>query len=242
MSRVRCVQFDQADLSGHPYLIRRNPGDPMHPNDLLLDDDELFGEAESHYSLSADDLSEVDRATTLLGQAFVDKVKRFLVERSARLIFAVKTDDEEGKRDGECSICMDMLTDERVCGPCAHSFCSTCVDDLFNRPATDVDLADDQVQRGVRMCPMCRAPIEKGKIFRASVFEEPEPEVEDAKPNVKDEVAYAAMSSTLPKSLGKKRAVSGQKVKCVIANVAADRRGGRQNIVQESEARDQRQS
>ena len=192
-----------ANKVGHPYLIRRNPGDPMHPDDLLVSDDELFGETRPGFMSGTDDFSEVELAGKMFGQEFVDKVKRLLAERQTRLNLAVKTDDEEAQRDGECSICIDMLDDERICGPCAHSFCFACLDDLFNRPPIDVDLSDEQVKRGVRICPMCRSHIERSKTFRAAAFVEPE--LVDEDPIVRSEILELGGASQ--KSLGKRRAV-----------------------------------
>ena len=160
----------------------------MHPNDLLVSDEELFGGvvAAADQTPSADDTEELARATEACGQPFVDKVKKRFAERQLLLTKAVKTDDEEAKREGECPVCFDLdLSDERVCGPCGHSFCASCVDNLFNAAVADVtDLNDQQIQRGVRNCPLCRSHCERGKTFRATAFEEHGPEEEDEEPPI----------------------------------------------------------
>ena len=196
-------------LAGHPYLIRRNPGDETHPNDLRVSDEEFFGDlaAAADHPPSVDDTEELARAVASCGQAFVEKVKKSFFDRQILLTEAVKTDDEEAKREGECPVCFDLdLSDERVCGPCGHSFCASCIDNLFNSLAADAtDLSDEQTQRGVRKCPLCRGPCERAKTFRASAFEEHGPEEGNLNLDVKDE--DEGISSGCSKLNGKKRAV-----------------------------------
>ena len=168
---------------------------------------ELFGDfyaGTDRLAPTADDIDELARATTLCGQDFVLKVKKHFADRQILLTKAVKTDDEEAKREGECPLCFDLdLTDERVCAPCGHSYCGTCLENLFTSAVGGVsELSDEQTQRGVRTCPLCRSHIEQTKIFRASAFEE--------HPDVKDEIQE--LSNPLEVKTGKRRVVSDKSI------------------------------
>lgn len=115
-----------------------------------------------------DDISEQARASTLIGPEYVERVKTLLEERAKRLEEAPPDMiDEAG--DGECSICYEQYSDERIT-PCCHSFCAECLENIFNSAQGNADLSDDDVQVGRRKCPLCRSVIDKAKIFRASAF------------------------------------------------------------------------
>ena len=187
-------------------MIRRNPGDEMHPHDLLVADEELFAGglvAAADRTTSADNTEELARAVEACGQPFVDKVKKRFAERQILLTKAVKTDDEEAKREGECPVCFDLdLSDELVCGPCGHSFCASCIDNLYNSAVADAsDLTDQQMQRGIRNCPLCRSQCEKGRTFRAAAFEELEPEEEDEEPPVLEVASTSSKKHPVSHSL-----------------------------------------
>lgn len=199
-------------LCCHPWLLRRNPNDVSHPEDLRISDDELFATVDE---ASEDDISEVARAITLLGQPFVDKVTATLAARSRSMVKAEHNHEREATAEGECPICFDQMTEERI-SACAHSFCNGCITEVFNAPPRDVDLTDEQLAAGVRKCPLCRGPLERNKIFRAQAFmpREPTPETEDDEgagieeisddTDVKPAIANGELSA---KAKGKRRAV-----------------------------------
>jgi hypothetical protein len=144
-----------------------------------------------------DGIADLERALAdpSLGQPFVDAVATTLRERYERLINASEDDEDEAK-DGECSICLEPF-DGEVVTKCKHSFCGTCIGEVFENPPRDGmnDLTDTEVGRGARKCPLCRSVIEKGSTYAAAAFFDPEREREeerrkqaemeqDAKPDV----------------------------------------------------------
>ena len=76
---------------------------------------------------------------------------------------------------------------------------------LFSQPVRDgAEMQDEQVQRGCRPCPMCRAVLEPGKVFRAAaIFKPPQ----DEKPDIEEEEEEEEQVDRK----GKKRAVSRAK-------------------------------
>lgn len=150
---------------GHPWLLRRKPNDICDVRDVVVTGNDLLAGLEAPMM---DDISEQARASTLVGPEYVDRVKTLLAERAKRLEEApLDGIDESG--DGECSICYEQYSDERIT-PCCHSFCAECLENIFNSAQGNADLNDDDVQVGRRKCPLCRSVIDKAKIFRASAF------------------------------------------------------------------------
>jgi hypothetical protein len=91
--------------------------------------------------------------------------------------------------DQSCPICTDNLTDERITS-CGHSFCLQCIQMVLDAPIRDAAvLSDEQVQRGVRLCPICRGEIDKTKIFRAEAFMPPAEADDDDDDGVEGEQA-----------------------------------------------------
>ncbi|OWZ52414.1 hypothetical protein C351_03689 [Cryptococcus neoformans c8] len=161
-------------LTCHPWLLRRNPNDIGDERDVVVTDDDLFGGLEAP---KMDDISEQARASTLIGQEYVERVKILLAERMKRLE-GVPPDGIDEADDGECSICYEQYNDERIT-PCCHSFCAECLGNIFNTAQGNADLGDDDVQAGRRKCPLCRSIIDRAKIFRASAFMPVENDGED---------------------------------------------------------------
>lgn len=101
---------------------------------------------------------------------------------------------------------------------CCHIYCKGCVDSLFGQPLRDAtSLSDEEAQRGCRVCPLCRAVLERGEIFRVSaIFTPPQ----DKRPSIDDDVDDASDSEDVatdrkgkgkakpPQDKGRKRAVS----------------------------------
>ncbi|WWC69653.1 uncharacterized protein I206_103596 [Kwoniella pini CBS 10737] len=158
-------------LTCHPWLLRRNANDGGHEQDVLVTDEDLLTGVSA---VKLDDIAEVARAKTLLGEEAVAQIKKKLAERQAKINDAA-SDDTEVSKEEECPICSDIFTDERIT-PCYHSFCAPCLEDVFNNIANNVDLRD--VDDGKRSCPLCRGQIERGKIFRADAFIEHDKEEE----------------------------------------------------------------
>ncbi|WWD15746.1 hypothetical protein CI109_100168 [Kwoniella shandongensis] len=159
-------------LTCHPWLLRRNPQEGMDPRDVLVTDEDLLAGINAP---RGDNISELARAATLFGQEYVEKVKKML---AARLTLLVKADpdDADAQNEGQCSVCFDEFTDEIVT-PCCHSFCATCLEDVFNSPTGNADMRDEDVQAGRRNCPLCRSVIDKSRVFRAEAFM---PQVDEA--------------------------------------------------------------
>jgi hypothetical protein len=155
----------------------------------------------------ADNNAEVARAVSLLGQEWVDDVAIKLRERHERMIKSVKLEDDEAERDGECSICLDVMTDETI-SSCKHSFCRTCINEIFANAPRDVDLTDEETAAGARKCPMCRQVILRDRLFSALAIFDPEKlAAKDEKPRIEeleDSGDGEAESST---KAGKRRAV-----------------------------------
>lgn len=207
---------------GHPWLLRRNPNDIGDARDVVVTDDDLFGGLEAP---KMDDISEQARASTLIGQEYVERVKILLAERTKRLEEAPPDGiDEAG--DCECSICYEQYNDERIT-PCCHSFCAECLENIFNSAQGNADLSDDDVQAGRRKCPLCRSVIDKAKIFRASAFMPVEnddqddeddnwgsqaEEVDDEDVDVGAKLEELNDDDMSEKKKGKRKAVSGRTV------------------------------
>ncbi|WWC61348.1 uncharacterized protein I303_103929 [Kwoniella dejecticola CBS 10117] len=160
-------------LTCHPWLLRRNANDGAHEQDVLVSDEDLMSGVSA---VKSDDIAEVARAKTLLGEEAVINIKKKLAERQAKINDAA-SDDTEVSREEECPICSDVLTDERIT-PCCHSFCAPCLEDVFNNVANHIDMRD--IDDGKRSCPLCRDPIERGKVFRADAFIEHDKEDEES--------------------------------------------------------------
>nr|XP_019002387.1 uncharacterized protein I203_04868 [Kwoniella mangroviensis CBS 8507]OCF65848.1 hypothetical protein I203_04868 [Kwoniella mangroviensis CBS 8507] len=162
-------------LTCHPWLLRRNPNDGAHEGDVLVSDEDLLSGVDA---VKSDDIAEVARAKTLLGDEVVEQMKKKLAERQAKINDAA-SDDTEVSREEECPICSDVFTDERIT-QCLHSFCAPCLQDVFNSAANNADLADADIHAGRRACPLCRGPIERGRVFRADAFMEHDKEDEES--------------------------------------------------------------
>lgn len=159
---------------GHPWLLRRSPSDIPDVRDVVVTGNDLLAGLEAPMM---DDISEQARASTLIGPEYVERVKTLLAERAKRLEEAPPDGIDEAD-DGECSICYEQYSDERIT-PCCHSFCAECLENIFNSAQGNADLSDDDVQAGRRKCPLCRSVIDKAKIFRASAFMPVENDNED---------------------------------------------------------------
>lgn len=168
-------------LTCHPWLLRRNPGDPAHPDDFQVSDEDLYNSLNIPIANAGADFMN---AINIMGEDWVADMAKRLRERYDRLLNAAKK-DEETEKDNECSICLDIYSDEIVT-ECKHSFCRGCIDEIFaNAPRDGGDLTDEQAASGARKCPMCRAVIEKKKVFAAVAFFDPEKE-KDEKPDISE--------------------------------------------------------
>lgn len=107
----------------------------------------------------------------------------------------------------ECPICYDLYADERITA-CKHSFCATCVEDIFQAAPRDAHLyTPQQLQRDVRTCPMCRKEMARNTIYRAEAFlAEPE-EKEDSEDEDEAEESDDGHVTSRKSSRGKKRVV-----------------------------------
>lgn len=188
---------------GHPWLLRRNPGDIAHPEDWEISDSELFGDQVEAFEAARDSQAAVDT----LGHRWVLEVTGRLKQRHERL--QVQEGGDEAEKELECPICMEPMEQEAI-AECKHSFCKTCISELFDAPARDVDMSDEQTTRGCRKCPICRQVMEKNRFYLAVAFFDPEKEKDD-KPKI-EEVPSAEEPEEKPKLsdkvAGKRKAVS----------------------------------
>ncbi|WVQ78126.1 hypothetical protein IAT38_000207 [Cryptococcus sp. DSM 104549] len=194
-------------LTCHPWLLRRDPSEGGDDRDVLVTNDDLFGGIDG---VKTDDVSELARAQTLCGKEYVDRVTKILTDRK-KLLETAPEGDETAAQECECSVCFDEYTDERVT-PCCHSFCATCLEDIFNAPTGNADLSDEDVTAGRRKCPLCRTVIDKSKIFRAEAFlpkEEEDDEDEDDDWGSQAEEDADDDEGLSEKQKGKRKAVDG---------------------------------
>lgn len=80
------------------------------------------------------DTRELQRATELLGAAFVTRSKTRLLEDdvgSQHPLFRSLTDhDRVFQQDLECSICFEPFTEPLLTG-CGHTFCRECIEEVM---------------------------------------------------------------------------------------------------------------
>jgi hypothetical protein len=133
-----------------------------------------------------DDMKELQRALDTMGQEYVDKVAQKLEERWRD----VQKQEQRGEADTqefglECAVCLEPYEHEHAerVTECCHSYCATCIEELWNDAPRTLDLTEAQQAKNMRQCPLCREPISREKVFRASAFFNPE-EQEDIKPLV----------------------------------------------------------
>lgn len=142
-------------------------------------------------------------AATLLGEGWIADVTAKLKIRHEESVNAV--DKEEDDKDNECAICFENY-DAETLTECKHSFCRECIDNVFAAaPRDGGDLSDEQAARGVRKCPLCRAIIEKNKLFAAIAFFDPEKQQDDEDA---DEKMGASGSGIGADRKGKRKSVS----------------------------------
>lgn len=187
----------------HPWLLRRRPGEEGHQDDMVVDDDVFTGNMTSTRENDAD---EYGRAIAFLGKDEVEKLAKKIEDRHKAMC---DEDTDSNDLDLDCSICYEPFVNNELITACGHSYCRTCLDNLFVQPARDGSLlSDEEAQRGCRSCPMCRALIEPGRVFRAKALWQPpsdeQPEAEEA-----TEEDNGAGSSKIDRK-GKKRAVSSR--------------------------------
>lgn len=209
MKNISCILtmlMRLRQLCCHPWLLRRNPGDPAHPDDFEVSDEDLNASMNVPLVNAGADFIN---AVSLLGENWVVEITAKLKARHDLFVNAPPA-DEEAEKDNECSVCLEAYDAETVT-ECKHSFCRTCINEIFATPPGDGgDLTDEQSARGARKCPMCRAVIEKNKLFAAIAFFDPEAEGGAAKP---EDGASGSGSAPGSDRKGKRKSVSLSKEK-----------------------------
>lgn len=111
----------------------------------------------------------------------------------------------------ECSICYEPFDGSELITPCQHIYCKTCLSNLFAQVPRDATaLNDEQAAKGCRLCPLCRAVIEPGRVFRTqALFQPPSANPEEADEVADDLLQVDAKPNVQTDRKGKKRAVSG---------------------------------
>lgn len=92
-------------LCNHPQLLTRVKGEGFNPGDLVLegDPDEKEGSGKAKAELS--DEEELQRATQLAGQAWVDRVRKKFLERQEAMQAAEAQDEDAEVDEHDCPIC-----------------------------------------------------------------------------------------------------------------------------------------
>ncbi|KAI9636028.1 SNF2 family N-terminal domain-containing protein, partial [Dioszegia hungarica] len=171
MSCVLTMLMRLRQLTCHPWLLRRNPGDPAHPEDFVVSDEDLTLSLNVPVVNAGEDFL---KAATTLGPEWVLSVSNKLRERYESIQKGDQQADDGGHTDDDCAICFEPFATETLT-ECKHSFCFTCITGWFTNPPTaGGDLTDEQAARGARKCPFCREVIESTKLYAAAAFFQPE--------------------------------------------------------------------
>jgi hypothetical protein len=169
--------------------LTRRAEDAAHPEDVVISDEELMGTRDAAL---LDDMKELQRALDHMGQEYVDKVAQMLEDRWKEVQKHPEGGEDSDQLGTECSICFEPYEhehDERVT-ECCHSYCATCMESLWNDAPRTSDLTEAQLEKNMRQCPLCREPISRENVFRASAFFNPE-EQADIKPQVDGEASIS---------------------------------------------------
>lgn len=109
----------------------------------------------------------------------------------------------------ECSICYEPFDGTEVITPCGHLYCKTCIENFFIQPVRDAtQLSDEQVQAGCRSCPMCRAVLQPGQVFRSKAIFRPKDPTPEAEEDAEEEEDLKPTVAEGSDRKGKKRMVS----------------------------------
>ncbi|KAH8921011.1 hypothetical protein BT69DRAFT_1351971 [Atractiella rhizophila] len=134
----------------------------------------LITEDMNPFELSAEDTkSEVARALQESGHDFVMRLKRMLRDRFEEKVEAEKKGKDVEVFD-ECPVCADTLENSYAVAPCAHIFCSPCLEKIWTSPPPMNDLNDriaPQYAEEERACPTCRGPICRQRTYNIEAFE-----------------------------------------------------------------------
>ncbi|KAH8916078.1 hypothetical protein BT69DRAFT_1270851 [Atractiella rhizophila] len=134
----------------------------------------LITEDMNPFELSAEDTkTEVARALQESGHDFVMRLKRMLRDRFEEKVEAEKKGKDVEVFD-ECPVCADTLENSYAVAPCAHIFCSPCLEKIWTSPPPMNDLNDriaPQYAEEERACPTCRGPICRQRTYNIEAFE-----------------------------------------------------------------------
>lgn len=208
LNRICAKQQRLKQATSHPFLLTRRAEDAAHPEDVVISDEELMGTRDAAL---LDDMKELQRALDHMGQEYVDKVAQMLEDRWKEVQKHPDGAEESNQLGTECSICFEPYEHEHAerVTECCHSYCATCMENLWNDAPRTSDLSEDQLEKNMRQCPLCREPISREKVFRASAFFNPE-EQADIKPQFEGE------ASTMNESNLGKRPVSPSQHVCFV--------------------------
>jgi hypothetical protein len=167
--------------------LTRRAEDAAHPEDVVISDEELMGTRDAAL---LDDMKELQRALDHMGQEYVDKVAQMLEDRWKEVQKYPEGGEDSNQLGTECSICFEPYEHEHAerVTECCHSYCATCMENLWNDAPRTSNLTEEQLEQNMRQCPLCREPISREKVFRASAFFNPE-EQADIKPVVDGEAS-----------------------------------------------------
>ena len=190
LSMFNLVDADEQRLkqaTSHPFLLTRRAEDAAHPEDVVISDEELMGTRDAAL---LDDMKELQRAIDHMGQEYVDKVAQMLEDRWKEVQKYPEGGEDSNQLGTECSICFEPYEHEHAerVTECCHSYCATCMENLWNDAPRTSNLTEEQLEQNMRKCPLCREPISREKVFRASAFFNPE-EQADIKPVVDGEAS-----------------------------------------------------
>ncbi|KAH8914517.1 hypothetical protein BT69DRAFT_1357783 [Atractiella rhizophila] len=134
----------------------------------------LITEEMNPYALSPKELkAEVSRAAKYEGYDFVTLLKRTLRDR-----YEAKMEAEKKGTDVEiydaCPVCREPLEDSLAVAPCAHIFCSSCLEKIWK---SDIIVNDTEKEVSIkyaedqRHCPTCNLPILRKHSYNVEAFE-----------------------------------------------------------------------
>ncbi|KIJ39030.1 hypothetical protein M422DRAFT_175767 [Sphaerobolus stellatus SS14] len=153
-------------ICSHPCLIQEGGDAFVRPGDN---------------NMNQEDQNEIHRAVTLVGQQWVDDMRQKMKDLARERMENEKLSKDAAVEAENCPICFDAINNA-VVTRCKHSFCSECLDNVFNQAEVEEGYASTE-----RPCPSCRTPVSKEMLFKRSAFEPSDAELKPAGAPAMDE-------------------------------------------------------
>ncbi|GAA5965007.1 hypothetical protein JCM8115_005679 [Rhodotorula mucilaginosa] len=149
----------------------------IHPA-LLIDAEQTIAKKEEIKQAIKEDAK---RARTEVGPAFVELIKKKLLEAAVERIEAEHRGTEVA--EDECAICVESYEQNEngaIVTRCGHIFCMGCIEDYLQGAAPqdhDEEGAELKCKENQRPCPMCRKPISREEVYRLEAFQPTDEEI-----------------------------------------------------------------